>query len=256
MPRAKRTPVAPANSQQQFGFHDRETATPAHDELTVWLHKNCQPMFQHLFGGPFSEKTATLWWSQAVEKIAKYRDGWLSELRETEKAKDLLRTPEAFENWRLTDLRRLVANEATLRALVDQPNTFPPLPEKPPIEVSLKLEKPILRPGSNFMVGVADAVVNWSHWRLVPEDEGYLRGCYSAPRKPFAWTIFDSERVAIVELKPKINSLGELLRQVNVYGSAIPDALIVIVSPDEQYREILEDQDVRFVAPREITGGD
>lgn len=55
-----------------------------------------------------------------------------------------------------------------------------------------------------------------------------------------------------VEVKPKIDSFGETLRQINTYKTYIPDDIFVIYSPDTRFKEAFETQGIKFITPSEI----
>lgn len=50
----------------------------------------------------------------------------------------------------------------------------------------------------------------------------------------------------LIEAKSKLPTLGELMRQIQLYRTAF-SGKVVVVSPDDAYRSILEEQDVLFV---------
>ncbi|OYU44192.1 MAG: hypothetical protein CFE44_14255, partial [Burkholderiales bacterium PBB4] len=50
----------------------------------------------------------------------------------------------------------------------------------------------------------------------------------------------------LVEAKSMMPTLGELMRQINLYRTAFR-GLIVVVSPDDQFQAILADQDISFI---------
>lgn len=89
---------------------------------------------------------------------------------------------------------------------------------------------------------------------LPPRIEGYIDLRVVIRRK----TIFKdegrcflgSERIAVwnFEAKPKIDSLGEVLRQINRYKVFCGDrSVFYVVSPDARYADVFHQQGIRFL---------
>jgi hypothetical protein len=92
------------------------------------------------------------------------------------------------------------------------------------------LEKPILRDGS-YVVGFADAVatVGWGlDGRALVQATFYL------------------------EAKPRIQSVGALLRQINLYRQYTPGSRWVVVCNDDQRRVLLQGQGIALVTPADV----
>lgn len=49
------------------------------------------------------------------------------------------------------------------------------------------------------------------------------------------------------EVKTKIPSLGEMIRQINMYRTVTKEAIFVIVAPDDRFKIQLERQDIKFI---------
>jgi hypothetical protein len=102
---------------------------------------------------------------------------------------------------------------------------------EPGNENAMKLEVPIFNGPNKFLIGIIDAVyygradVIW--------DDGKKRKC----------------GIAIpIEIKPHILSIGDTLRQLNIYKSYLNDhEEILLITQDEQYREIFESQDFKYM---------
>lgn len=59
-----------------------------------------------------------------------------------------------------------------------------------------------------------------------------------------------------IEVKSKIPSLGEVIRQIRLYESYLPKGWFFVVSPDDRFRSAIEDQDIKFIAvPPEVLVG-
>ncbi|MBN1180174.1 MAG: hypothetical protein JXD18_13265 [Anaerolineae bacterium] len=92
------------------------------------------------------------------------------------------------------------------------------------------LEKPILRDGS-YVVGFVDAVATVG-WGL--DGRALVQATF------------------YVEAKPRIQSVGALLRQVNLYRLYAPGSHWVVVCNDSQHRPLLYDQGIALVTPADI----
>jgi len=55
-----------------------------------------------------------------------------------------------------------------------------------------------------------------------------------------------------VEVKPKIRSFGETLRQINTYRSYTKNDTFVIYSPDTRFKSAFESQGIIFVTPSDL----
>jgi len=59
-----------------------------------------------------------------------------------------------------------------------------------------------------------------------------------------------------VEVKPKITSIGELIRQVRFYQTALPgDSVFAVVSPDDRFADILTEQGFTFIKAEHVNVG-
>lgn len=129
----------------------------------------------------------------------------------------------------------------SIRAGID-PGRLPPLPPKPTTLVAKKtLEKviqqyPETETGRSLprILGYADLMITWRdysvHWR--PETN--------------QWDITNTTRALIVEAKTVLPSLGELMRQLNLYRLAYAD--VIVVAPDNSYQQVLAEQGILFVS--------
>jgi hypothetical protein len=51
----------------------------------------------------------------------------------------------------------------------------------------------------------------------------------------------------MIEVKPEIRSLGEVIRQIRMYESHCPDAKFYICCPDPRFKPALESQGIGFI---------
>lgn len=64
-------------------------------------------------------------------------------------------------------------------------------------------------------------------------------------REPPRWDVGGVGFKRIVEVKSVLPTLGELMRQLNLYRQAYPN--VVLMAPDERYAELLKEQGVLFM---------
>lgn len=90
-----------------------------------------------------------------------------------------------------------------------------------------------------FIIGFIDLLVKFESLRLYPREK-------IAYRREYEWDATYWEDVIAFEVKTKIDSLGELFRQIQMYKVYV-NAPIVIVSPDDKYEEQIKSQGLYFV---------
>lgn len=116
---------------------------------------------------------------------------------------------------------------------------LPPLPPKPTTLVtSRELEKVITQHSEHGrslprILGYADLVIQWGD----PRAEWYA--------EKDKWVVTASTRSLLVEAKTTMPSLGELMRQINLYRQVYGS--VVVVGQEDSYAEILREQGVLFV---------
>jgi hypothetical protein len=59
-------------------------------------------------------------------------------------------------------------------------------------------------------------------------------------------------KIINVEVKPKIKSFGETLRQINTYRETSPNATYIIYTPDVRFKAAFETQWVKLITPFEL----
>ena len=135
-------------------------------------------------------------------------------------------------NWSKRSLR--IPEGMTLEAL-------PPLPEKPTEVVHKRSLETVIREyaenGRSIprILGYADMVISWSPWYLKWDGEDNTWHPHSSHH---------SYRT-LVEVKTSLPTIGELMRQLNLYRLVYRD--VIVVAPDDSYAEILKEQGVLFV---------
>lgn len=196
---------------QQLGFWDAEVSTPDHDAVCLWAYENADLIFQRacpeLFGKP--------WRSEDVQ--FGYDD----------KTQDAIVLAKAF--------------------MSENPRPNP--------RVSRKTLEYVLKSRTGYqdkierIVGYADLLIETALPRVFPTYtassaklgvdvlDGFELGWSSEGR--------ESPRI-LVEAKSVLPTVGELMRQVQLYRTAFY-GVFVVVSPDDSYAKILSEQGVIFV---------
>ena len=128
-------------------------------------------------------------------------------------------------------------------------NSGIPLKDLPPLP-----EKPVRLHGRKTIEQVIEQYPEHANGRSLPRILGYgdLLLTWSAPRVEWdneQWHVsFRDAGRLLIEAKTVMPSLGELMRQLNLYRLVYPD--VVVVSPDASYQELLFDQGVHFIPYR------
>jgi hypothetical protein len=117
---------------------------------------------------------------------------------------------------------------------------LPPLPEKPPGFQITKTIEQVIEQHPEYVNG-----------RSLPRILGYgdLLIRWFAPRVEWhegQWHVSNRDAgCLLVEAKTAMPSLGELMRQLNLYRLVYRD--VVVISPDSSYQNILHEQGILFV---------
>lgn len=68
----------------------------------------------------------------------------------------------------------------------------------------------------------------------------------------FAYKNDEKDITVKIEVKPKIDSFGKTLRQINTYREYDHRAIYVIYSPDTRFKAAFESQGIKFITPSDI----
>jgi hypothetical protein len=196
---------------QQIGFWDSDASSPDHDAVCLWAYENSEQVFRHahpeLFERPWSRDEVH------VEQSNNHPE-WV------EAAKEFARN-NPRPNPRVT--RKTL--EYVLRAHTGHNNKY------------------------ERIVGYADLLIETAIPQIIGD---YKYNEYSGVpeelnRFEIAWgNAHRSTRQILVEAKSILPTVGELMRQIQLYRTAFRGQ-VVVVSPDDKYAEILTEQNVVFV---------
>lgn len=210
----------------------------------LWLTENIDSIVADLFPQRWTESEIKLHESQ----VEKFRAVWLHQPKgRSEQAPDEGRTERLLraeiQHWRTNgDHDRERECQARLDAyLLSSASGFPhpgEVPPRPPCKVlDVKWEFPIRN--GQYVIGFIDLCV------IVNKAELWLDGVDGATIAP-CWKVGFDHTNLFFEVKPSIRSLGELMRQINLYR-AYEHSQFFVVSPDDRFRPQLETQGIRFV---------
>lgn len=112
------------------------------------------------------------------------------------------------------------------------------LPEPPPLgRVTVhrkRWEVPVKR--EQYVVGFVDMQVEFSHGKHL-----YISNSSDDP-----WGVREDRYVCNIEVKPTIASVGELVRQINLYREYLR-GIYVVASPDDRWIDVLKSQSISFI---------
>lgn len=195
---------------QQLGFWDTEVSKPDHDAICLWAYKNAEMIVRTVSPDSFDHP----WLEDEVHFDQDHRD---------QAAYDLAK---AFTNANPRPNPRICRKtlEGVLKSYTGHND---------------KIER---------IVGYADLLIETECPRVVPtynnSGAGYTRDEFDGFE--ISWASRRSVPLVLVEAKTVIPSVGELLRQINLYRTAF-GGKPVVVSPDDTFAEILAEQGVTFI---------
>ena len=232
--------------QQRFGFLDADLKTPKHDELMLWLDQEMKSIvmrnFWHVVGwaeedikrlrnrgaeavtsalGNAQNKKANL-----IERQSRYVDNHKMALRLSEEAEYAQNEIDFYLSWNL--------------------GTKPDPPDGPMRDISVVWEKPIR--DRNYIVGFIDLAVKVCMPGLDMRGVDMHNRLYDIEQLPY-WdiSICNTEERFFFEVKSKIPSLGEVIRQVRMYQEYVNGGSFFIVCPDLAFKDALIAQGIGFV---------
>jgi len=196
---------------QQLGFWDSEVSSPNHDMVALWAYENAELIFRQAYPEEFNRP-----WSQEefdIQRGTNYPE-WIKEAKSF-----------ADKNPRLNPRVSRKTLEYVLKSYTGHNN---------------KLER---------IVGYADLLIDTESPQITGDYE--YNECSGLPEKlksvQVSWgRNFRSSQRILVEAKSVLPTVGELMRQIQLYRTAFSGSFVV-VSPDDSYSQLLNEQNVVFV---------
>lgn len=195
---------------QQQGFWDVEVSNPDHDTVCMWAYENAEAIFRAAYPDLFDRD----WNQNDLQHISMES----TEMRELAAA--FLRNT-ARPNPRITKrsweyvLKSYTGRNNDLERIVGYADL---LIETAVPHIAKAYAKASTRYGDDVFVGF---------------ELGWKSDDWGVPR-------------ILVEAKSKLPTRGELMRQIQLYRTAFRGR-IVVVSPDDNYAQLLAEQDITFV---------
>lgn len=195
---------------QQLGFWDTQVSSPDHDAVCLWAYENAELIVRKALPDIFDRK----WNSQEIGSGSIQNDQKVMDLAREFVSITPRPNPRIAKRTLEYVLRSYTGYQEKLERIVGY------------ADLLIETEVPIVTP--RYVAGptqYADDVFNgfevaWSRGREAP----YI----------------------LVEAKSVLPTVGELMRQVQLYRTAF-GGKIVVVSPDDSYENILTEQGVIFV---------
>lgn len=247
--------------QQKLGFFDDDIKKPKHDELMLWLDSNIERIVNELFSKPYSEQEKAAFIDLANTNIKSVLD-WLN--KSLESCNDeLKKTP--FARQQMPPACRRTDSEISESILnLEMQITFLKnykinihLPEKPKItKIKKTWELPVTTNSysSKFTIGFIDftaffniPVLEFLGLKyLKDKDHPNKRDYFNFEEKELGFNYIPEPRAIYIEVKTEINSLGDLIRQINQYKTYLAGDYYVLC-PDNKYKNLLQEQGIKFI---------
>ena len=238
--------------QQRFGFMDDDLKKPKHDELMKWLNDSVDEKLFEWLGIPDewtedeisepktyalarkAEKVQSLQKQLDREKASPDYDPYTTFGNLDTSQKDIMNQKYLIEKG-----ERISKIEKEFQQASEQIRVSP-LPLKPSIRIVKKQwEEPVM--SNDYIVGFVDMAVTFQLPRLNLNIELEENGWNSK------WNIgYATDNRINFEVKTEIPSLGELIRQLNMYKS-YGAKNIFVVAPDDSHKELLQEQGIGFI---------
>ena len=222
--------------EKLWKLDDETLKTPKHDELVLWLlqKKNFLSLFSpYTLTGRFSAHT------DRVEDLASIHDHLGDKI-----FWDFLKTKECYKDIpdTLQDFWFAVIQE--YHEFVSDVHAY--FSDNAIIVYKAKSEVPIST-HNHFIVGYWDLEVTL---KFPPPNSLLSRSGY------FLYTYWyegeqEERRRLYIEVKPRIDSFGATLRQLNTYQDYVRDAIgkIYLFTPDLRFKDAFESQGIKVISP-------
>lgn len=195
---------------QQLGFWDAEVSSPDHDAVCLWAYENADSIVRKtcpdIFDRPWEDRDISYVSSGPIPGAAELIRQYITSTSRP--------NPRIFSKTLECVLRTYTGYQERLERIVGY------------ADILIKTEIPKICP----------KYINSSQ---NPSDDVFDGFCVT-------WSSGREAPRILVEAKSVIPTLGELMRQIQLYRTAF-DGKVVVVSPDDRYEELLQEQDVTFV---------
>lgn len=222
----------PRTLQEKLGFLDHDLKTSSHDDMMLWLDHCMDNLLVSLVGGV--QVRDTVW---AIGCRKQIRDAVTTQGTEMHE--------QALQNSRYypqSAEKMYTAEQKILQWL--ESGKFGWQPWLSPKVLSKVWEQPVTTGHNNYTVGFIDmrvkCEVDIGTTLTLPSSEEWIKGKEPVYKRSVENMEFN------FEVKTTIPSLGELVRQVQMYRQFI-GGTYVVVSGDTRFKEALAGQKIKFV---------
>lgn len=243
--------------QQRFGFMDEDLKKPKHDEVMLWLDSCVEEKLADWLGIPnewTEDEIAELRRNSEAERQSKIRQA----AQELEESKAWLAQLQAYPVKETAFAEAIEQGERILREREERNTQLEKglervsrdiqessVPSKPSIRIySKQWEKPIK--SKEYIIGFVDMMVIYEQPLLSMSIELTDQGWIERWNVTFIRYSHDEENRVHFEVKTEIPSLGELIRQINMYRSYGANRFFV-VSPDDSHAKLLQEQRIGLI---------
>ncbi len=195
---------------QQLGFWDAEVSRPDHDAVCLWAYEKAESIVRMTCPDIFDRS----WNNQEISFGTLRTDKNAIELGMAFAAATPRPNPRVFRKTLEYVLRSYTGHERQLERIVGY------------ADILIQTEIPIVTP------------------KYVPNQTPYADDIFDGYE--ITWSQGRDAPVLLVEAKSVLPTVGELMRQIQLYRTAF-GGKIVVVSPDDSYSNILSEQGVTFV---------
>ena len=208
------------------GLNDKQLKTPKHDEMILWLLNmdNIKSLFKNEI-------------EESKKPIFEFKTNLLNEI--TEESKN---TYQEYKEKYLVCENEDSWNESHDKILKELKETYDSIPDEP--DIKLISEAPIVSGSNNFIIGYWDLKIIL-HMGEIREgwDE---KKRYRKEGKP--------TRILYIEVKPKIESFGETLRQLRTYQQieGLSRNFTYLFSGDDNFKDAFESQGIKVILTSEV----
>ncbi|MCM0082306.1 hypothetical protein L4X63_11970 [Geomonas sp. Red32] len=220
---------------EKFGFKDDDLKTPEHDSIMIWLNANIEEVINRAFPAVWPER-------EVKGELSDFHTGLAKLKASLERQLHNLRSSSAGPGAPTPDPKTL-ETESKLLQLEEWSKLEDP-PAMPKLQVTKTVWECTIMNDKGFVVGAIDMMVRVRRPGL--RVESYTSNLQAFPSAAPEWRIGSYDDEVFIEVKSKILSLGELIRQIRFYQSHKRGSYVV-VSPDDRFAEILRNQGIGFV---------
>lgn len=241
---------------ERAGFKDDDLKTPEHDQIMMWLDQNAEEVINRLFPEAWPDKIIEEVQREFLTEIQKCRShietmirGLNTNLQQALEAKAQREAQGLVDilsiHYTQPDYESDIVKATAKLDLISEWISLDQPPPRPVSEVVQKQWEYTIANDRAFVVGFIDMMIRIKKPTLYV-NFNRVRD-YDLPSSKPVCEIFYSDENVYFEVKSKIPSLGELVRQIRFYQSHKPGRYYV-VSPDERYADLLRSQGIGFVS--------